>query len=58
MQDPAPELGHPKHKYKLGGEWLEQAVLRRIWGVLVDEKFDRTQQPVLTAQNHILDCIK
>lgn len=39
MQDLAPGLGHPKHKYRLGGERLE-SIPEEDLGVLVAEKFD------------------
>lgn len=53
---PCTWAGHPKHKYKLDGEQLESSPEEDLW-MLLDEKFDATQQCALTAQNHILACI-
>jgi len=65
--------GNPKHKYLLGGEWIESSPEEKDLGLLVDKKLNTTRQCVTTwpflaghgqtattAQkaNHALGCTK
>jgi len=52
--------GNPKHKYRLGREWMESSCEEKDLGLLIDEKLNIMWQSALAAQNanHILGCMK
>ena len=55
-----PSQGNPKHRYKLGREWLESSPEEKDLGESVDDRFNMNLQCVLADHraNHILGYIK
>lgn len=46
--------GNPKHRYQLGGEWIDRLSEKKDLKVLVDEKLNRSWQCAHTAQKPTL----